>query len=302
MSMDSLGYRERLQDAIDYIEEHLMEDLPLQEVSRRANASLYHFHRLFRAFVGESLMEYIRHRRLTGAARALVETRKPIIEVALDLGYSAPESFLRAFKAMFGTTPSAYRKKGRFREAHRKAILIGKGQSGIEGGIAMFAKIVESKGFTIHGTLIHTTHGACRREVAGLWARERAEEGVGESARLPGADSVFGVCFGACEGCGPRLEADGEAFPYLVGREAGEGSSPPDGLVEMKVPGGRYAVFEIEGGDEAIGRAVEAIYGRWLPESAMDLADSPVLEKYAAGWTGGPGENMEIWLPVKARE
>jgi AraC-like DNA-binding protein len=63
--MESLGYGERLQTAVDYIEENLPMDLSPSEVSRSANASPYRFHRLFRAFVGESLMEYFRHRRLS---------------------------------------------------------------------------------------------------------------------------------------------------------------------------------------------------------------------------------------------
>jgi AraC family transcriptional regulator len=301
-AMDSLGYRERLQDAIEFIELHLKDDLPLHEVARQANASLYHFHRLFRAFVGESLMEYIRHRRLSGAARALVETERPIIEVALDFGYSAPESFLRAFKAMFGTTPSSFRKKGRLPAAHRKAVLLGDERPAMRGGVTMVPHIINASAFTIYGTLIHTTHGACREEVAGLWARERGDGKVGELARRAGRSSVYGVCFGACEGCGPRLETDSEAFPYLVGWEAGEGLSLPEGLVEMKVPASSYAIFRVDGGEEEIGKAVEAIYGEWLPASSMELADSPVLEKYSIDWTGAPGEGMEIWLPVKARE
>jgi predicted transcriptional regulator YdeE len=70
----------------------------------------------------------------------------------------------------------------------------------------------------------------------------------------------------------------------------------------VKVPGSRYAVFQVEGDDESIGKAVEAIYGDWLPSSHMELSASPVLEKYAVDWTGAPGEIMEIWLPVKAGE
>jgi AraC family transcriptional regulator len=121
--MDGNGYQRRLQDAIDFIEVNLRDELRLGDVSRIANASLYHFHRLFRASVGESLGEYIRHRRLTRAAQDLVTTKKTIIDVALDYRYSTPESFLRAFKAMFGKTPSAFRKKRRFTSIHTKADL-----------------------------------------------------------------------------------------------------------------------------------------------------------------------------------
>ncbi len=293
------GYERRLQNSIEFIEANLKSEMSLRDISFQANASLYHFHRLFRAFVGESLSEYVRHRRLTRAAEDLVGTKKSIIEIALDYGYSAPESFLRAFKAMFGMSPREFRKRGEFPASHSKAELLVKREHVIEGGVVMEPRIYERSRFTLFGELIHTSHGACKTETAGLWARERESRGIGERARKTGARSIFGVCFGACDGCGTKLEEDSEKFPYIIGWEAGNGDCVPAGLVEMTVPGGKYAVFTVEGGGEEIQGAVSRIYGSWLPASSYELSDSPVLEKYPTDWTGAQGSSMEIWLPVK---
>ena len=298
--MDGNGYRKRLQDSIEFIEANLREELSLRDVSRQANASLYHFHRLFRAFMGESLKEYIRHRRLAQAASDLVKTRRPIIDIALDYRYAAPESFLRAFKAMFGTTPSRFRRRGRIPAIHAKAdLLASTGTPFIKGGGAVKPNIMERYPFTLIGEVIHTRHGACKKEVAGFWARERAKVRIGGLAQAAGASSVFGVCFGACDGCGTGLEPDSEAFPYLIGWEAEKGAAVPDGLVEMTIPGGRYARFVVEGGLADIEKAVNLIYGAWLPASSCELSDSPVLERYDMGWTGSRGQSMEIWLPIR---
>jgi AraC-like DNA-binding protein len=112
MDSEKGGYPRRLQAAIEYIEENLQEELALKEVAARAFASLYHFHRLFRALVGQSLKEYIRCRRLVLAARELVTTRRSVTEIALSYRYSAPESFLRAFKGLFAVTPQGVPQPG----------------------------------------------------------------------------------------------------------------------------------------------------------------------------------------------
>jgi AraC family transcriptional regulator len=112
---------------------------------------------------------------------------------------------------------------------------------------------------------------------------------------------VYGVCFGACEGRCSEAGADTEAFPYLIGWEATPGVSP-EGLVEMKVQAGTFAVFSVTGDAGKIQEAVQAIYGEWLPSSGKDLADAPTLEKYAVDWKGANGDCMEIWLPVQERK
>ena len=78
-----------------------------------AHFSAFHFHRLFRAWTGETLGDYLRRRRVeTGALRLATQPRSTVLEVALAVGFGSGEAFARAFRQRFGATPSAWRAAG----------------------------------------------------------------------------------------------------------------------------------------------------------------------------------------------
>src|SRR5262245_62376267 len=102
-------YRRRILAVQLFIEEHLEEELGLDRLARVAHFSPFHFHRLFRALVGEAVSEYVRRLRLEAAAVLLKTTGRPVTQVAFDAGYTTHEAFTRAFRLMFGVSPSQYR-------------------------------------------------------------------------------------------------------------------------------------------------------------------------------------------------
>ncbi len=87
--------------AIDYIEEHLSEKLDLDVVANAVHYSKYHLHRTFTTSVGLTMHDYIKRRKLTEAAKLLVFSKKPIIEIALIAGYESQQAFTSIFKAMY---------------------------------------------------------------------------------------------------------------------------------------------------------------------------------------------------------
>ncbi|HQZ88155.1 MAG TPA: AraC family transcriptional regulator, partial [Gammaproteobacteria bacterium] len=98
-----MNYKERINRAVDFIGEHLDDELTLEQLSSVACFSKYHFHRLFTAYMGLSLKQYIKWLRLKRAAHQLiVERDKTIIEIALDAGFESHESFTRIFKQICG--------------------------------------------------------------------------------------------------------------------------------------------------------------------------------------------------------
>lgn len=101
-----------LERAITYIEAHLNEYIGLNEVSRETGYSYYHMTRLFSSVLGESVGHYINRRRLYNASEKLIHSDQKVIDIALDCGYESSEAFSRAFKAVFGYSPVAYRKAG----------------------------------------------------------------------------------------------------------------------------------------------------------------------------------------------
>ena len=100
----------RIQRAIDYIEENLKDELPIESIAGVACFSMWHFQRVFGAIVGDSVKEYVRKRRLASALSELTSTDRRILDIAVDHQFESQESFTRAFKAVYGKTPGECRK------------------------------------------------------------------------------------------------------------------------------------------------------------------------------------------------
>jgi AraC family transcriptional regulator len=103
-------YLSRLNRTIDYIHSHSHEDLNLDRLAEVACFSKYHFHRIFKAILGETVNEYVQRIRLEKALSQLILNKfKSITEIALDCGFSSSQNFARSFKAQYGVTPSHVR-------------------------------------------------------------------------------------------------------------------------------------------------------------------------------------------------
>lgn len=96
--------------SLEDIENRIAEKLTVGNLANSVYFSKYHYSRLFRDIVGESVMEYVTKRKLTLAGRALLETRATVLDIALDYGFDSHEGFTRSFKAYMGVTPTNYRK------------------------------------------------------------------------------------------------------------------------------------------------------------------------------------------------
>src|SRR5438132_7331752 len=103
-------YARRMHRVLEQIDRRLDERLELESLARVANFSSFHFHRLFAAWMDETLGEYLRRRRLeVGALRLVAQPRLPVLQVALSVGFGSAEAFARAFKTRFGETPTGWR-------------------------------------------------------------------------------------------------------------------------------------------------------------------------------------------------
>lgn len=105
---------EKVQAAIDYIEDHLTEKLDLDVIAGAVHYSKYHLHRVFSKTVGLTLHEYRNRRQLTEAAKLLVFSERTILDIALQAGYESQQAFTAAFSAMYKQSPSQYRENEKF--------------------------------------------------------------------------------------------------------------------------------------------------------------------------------------------
>ena len=105
-------YERRIHRVTAHIDQHLDQPLDLEALAAVANFSAFHFHRLFRAWTGETLGDYLRRRRVEiGALRLVTQPGSTVLEVALAVGFGSGEAFARAFRQRFGATPSAWREE-----------------------------------------------------------------------------------------------------------------------------------------------------------------------------------------------
>lgn len=97
-----------------FIEDNLYQELSLDKIAGELNYSKFYIARTFKDNTGMTLYKYIRGRRLDEAARKLAETNQPIVDIALEAGYSTQQAFTLAFRCAYTCTPQEYRRTGIF--------------------------------------------------------------------------------------------------------------------------------------------------------------------------------------------
>ena len=100
-----MDWLESIRASIDYMEEHLLEDFSIEELSKRVYVSSFYLQKGFKLITGYTMMEYVRGRRLYLAALDIIANKEKVIDLAYKYGYDTPESFTKAFKRFHGVSP-----------------------------------------------------------------------------------------------------------------------------------------------------------------------------------------------------
>ncbi len=129
MAFNSKEMEELVNHVAEYIEQHLTDDLNLNDIARAADYSKFHLNRVFARYTGCTIGQYVKNRKLTEAARLLVNTDKSIIDIAFLSGYASQQSFTDAFKELYLITPYKYRKNGKFIPKQKKFAVVNSKQS-----------------------------------------------------------------------------------------------------------------------------------------------------------------------------
>ena len=100
-------YHKRISSAMDYIQLNIQSDLNLESIAKAAHLSPFHFHKLFKLIVGETVADYSRRIKLEKAAGLFFYQKKlPITDVAMELGFSSSQNLAKSFKQHFNLTPT----------------------------------------------------------------------------------------------------------------------------------------------------------------------------------------------------
>jgi len=292
MNMD---HRDSIQAAVDYIEACLADKLTLTEIAAQAMFSPWQFHRMFTIMVGMPVMSYVRARRMTRAAQALMHTSRRVIEIAQEAGYESQQAFTRAFAKAFGITPGACRRSKSLPDLLVPQMKWSYGRSIIT--MKKEPRLVTIEDFWAAGLSVSTSveENMADSVIPKLWGRFMPYMEKGIEGRT--ADDVS---YGICDG-------DGEQFTYLAGVPVGEETAAPKDLAKKRVPGGAFAVFTHQGelGEDKLADlylTMQYIYNQWLPESEYEYdLDRVDFEKYGPAFYAEPPE-MEIWIPIRKKQ
>ena len=107
-----MDWNTKLQDIIDYVENHLQRDqepIKQEEIAQLAGCSIGFFQKVFSYMYGISFAEYVRSRKLTLAGYDLKSTNLRVIDISYRYGYDSPTSFTKAFQQFHGITPTQAR-------------------------------------------------------------------------------------------------------------------------------------------------------------------------------------------------
>ncbi len=271
-------YIGRINRVIDYVRENLAGDLRLESLARVASFSPFHFHRVFKSIVGETLNDYIRRMRAQRAASQLISNPAlSITQIAVGCGYSSPSAFAREFRQHFGVSASQFR-------------------SGGQGALVRFRREMEEQGAKFVNPL---NKASIRTEMEIAFEVREMEPMHVAYVRHVGAYQEIGRAFRRLmRWAGPRRRLwapetrilgvyhdnpDLTPVEHLRAEACitvPEGTKTRGDIGTMTIPGGTFAVAHAEIDESQYGEVWERLMSDWMPESGYQPDERMCFEVY----------------------
>lgn len=279
---------ERLNSAVNYIEENIIENINLEEVSKIACCSTYHFQRMFAYIADIPLSEYIRRRRMSLAAVDLQSGNEKVIDISLKYGYDSPTAFNRAFKSVHGISPSEAKKEGTILKAFPPISF----KITIKGDSELNYRIEKKEAFRIIGISepLETELEKNFEIVPKMWATAAMNGTIPKLATMMDTPLIGMLGISSCN--------EANNWRYYIG--VASTKSIDSTLEEFIVPAGTWAIFCGEGHAQSIQALEQRIVTEWLPTSGYEYADAPDIEVYIN--SDPENSKYEVWIPVSKKE
>ncbi len=297
---------EAIQKTLNHIEEHLGEEIQIEELAETAVLSLFYYQRLFTRLVKTSVRDYIKLRRLAKSLTMLRDKENRIIDIAMEFGFGSHVTFTRAFKETYGITPSQYRDKPIGLQNFDKPdlslgyIVVDEGVPLISDGLVleMNRKFLEEPINFLGVT------GYYPFRYGKMFGERTGVDMVGEIwdrffRVLP---NITHISEGRWVGVSYHGDAPNGYSSYFVGAEVNNGKKKP-GFTNWQLPIREYVVcgFESENHEQMIiglGKAMK--YTRfWLKKHNL-IADGFFPEMYYK--SASDISYVELWIPFRIRE
>ncbi len=291
-----------LQRAINYVEEHLTQEIDYAAVAQESFSSSYHFQRTFSMLCGYTLGEYIRNRRLTLAGKELAYGEAKVIDTALKYGYESPDSFSRAFQKFHGILPSQAKSHGALlRSFSRLSVKLS-----LEGGNTMNYRIETKPEMILTGykKRFAGAPGERLKQESDFYIMTRPLQFMLKGMKKSDYDTDYNVI----------TNIDDEGFDFYIAQNLEKnmrdfigsdlfGKEYAEKFEHITIPEQTYAVFETERckfPTEIFLELRKQICAEWLPDSGYEIVNAP--EIVVTHWFWAPHKNeryRELWIPIK---
>jgi len=281
-------YKQKVSEVLNYIDNHLADDLNVRMLSDRFGVSFFHFHRIIKASLNEPLGSYINRARLDTAVKLIRYTDESIADIAVRTGYEDSSAFSKAFSKEFGLSPQEF-----------------KSDTGIILNTHIDYKISDS-GKLVSDIKPKVINVSAKKVI---YTRVTGEYGGEKFTRT--WDDLFNFAIqNKLLGWKPDIFSIYYDEPYEIGIEKCTADLcistykviEPTGEIDIKtISGGKYAVFRYRGPYERLWELYETIYSVWVLNSGVKLRDFPIVEKYLNYSTKtNPKDYLtEIYIPIE---
>lgn len=285
-----MEWMEVIRKAIDYVEEHITDDITVNDVADRVCVSPFYFQKGFCMLCGCSLMEYVRNRRLSLAGGEMISSDATVLELAVKYGYESPDSFTKAFTRFHGCRPSSVRRD----RAMVKVFAPLKLTISLKGGYVMDYRIAKKESFTVLAVSKEFDYEGANKNIPAFWEEHHA------SGRGKYVHGMFGINI--------DFDMGHEKFEYLIADIYNPAVDIPKGFEVRTIPAFSWAVFPCRGAlPESMKDVNVKIFSEWLPAlKDYEFAAGYCIEMYDMPDEypkGVQDENYyaEIWIPVKKK-
>ncbi|WP_160669750.1 AraC family transcriptional regulator [Clostridium sp. C8-1-8] len=302
-----MDYYTLIEDSINYIENNLHSVISLKDLSENTYVSPYHFHRIFKALVGDTLMDYVRKRRISDAALRIASTNKSLADIAYEYNSSSQDVFSRAFSRVYGMTPGTFRKlKPEIQLFEKKSLVI---RSTIYPSLiddTHIPKIVIKNSFLVVGMECTVSRAELSLDILtdDKWSdheiRKMHDDFFGSlqwkvKNKVPTSDCIAAY-----------LRNEDNSLTDLACIEVSSFEDIPENMICRTLPSQKYAVFKFEADKSAehitpfdLSTLTDYIYGIWLPESNYALAEAASLEIWLPAHNPLNHCEANIYIPIK---
>ncbi len=281
-----------LNHVIDYIENHLTDDLSLEKIAEYAGVSDYHFRKIFFYLSGLTLNEYIKNRKLSEANKDLLHGEK-VTDIAFKYGYQSIDGFTRAFKKWSGFLPSDVIKTGISKSFPKFSFIIT-----VKGGISMEFRITDKPAFHLVGVSkrVPMQFEGVNNEIVKL-AESITDEQRKEMRSLQNIEP-YEIVNASYDADANFMKEEGD-LTHLIGVLTTE-EQVSDLLEKVPVEACTWAIFPNEGPfPSTLQNTMAKIYAEWLPVSDYEVINAPSFSFTKMNQHKDAYAYSEVWIPVR---